>query len=124
ITTPGEVETEALQRAVAGTWESGEGRIVRPPMEEIMLLPERPYLPPGNLRELLVEGDRARISDGEIWEALRIVAVDDAVQRVGGLDVDRDWHDLLSLEEQRLLSVARILLTPPRFAVLARPDRE
>ena len=43
-----------------------------------------------------------------------------AVQRVGGLDVDRDWDDLLSLEEQRLLSLARMLLGRPRFAVLAR----
>jgi len=121
ITMPGEVETAALQRAIAGTWEAGEGRIVRPPAGEIMLLPERPYLPPGTLRELLVEVDRTRVSDAEVWEALRAVGADDAVRRVGGLDVDRGWHDLLSIEEQRLLSVARILVTAPRFAVLARP---
>ena len=121
ITMPGEVETAALQRAIAGTWEAGEGRIVRPPAGEIMLLPERPYLPPGTLRELLVEVDRTRVSDAEVWEALRAVGADDAVRRVGGLDVDRGWHGLLSIEEQRLLSVARILVTAPRFAVLARP---
>jgi ABC-type uncharacterized transport system fused permease/ATPase subunit len=34
--------------------------------------------------------------------------------------MDRDWDDLLSLEEQRLLSLVRVLLGRPRFAVLAR----
>src|SRR5690606_3985630 len=39
-----------------------------------------------------------------------------------GLDVERDWDDLLSLEEQRLFNIARILLAAPRFAVLADLD--
>jgi putative ATP-binding cassette transporter len=37
---------------------------------------------------------------------------------VGGLDVERDWDDLLSLSEQQLLSAARIRLAAPKFAVL------
>jgi putative ATP-binding cassette transporter len=120
IETPGEVVTTALQRALAGIWESGEGRVVRPPLTDVLLLPDRPYLPPGTLRALIVEAGRPAVSEEQIWEALRTLAVDAAVKRVGGLDMDRDWDDLLSLEEQRLLSLVRVLLGRPRFAVLAR----
>ncbi len=40
---------------------------------------------------------------------------------MGGLDVERDWDDALSLGEQQLLSVARVVLATPRFAFLERP---
>jgi putative ATP-binding cassette transporter len=123
VATPSEVATVALQRAIAGIWESGEGRIVRPPIEEVLILPDRPYLPPGTLRELLAGSDRPSLPDEQVREALRTVGVEAAVERAGGLDVERDWDDVLSLEEQRLLSVARILLARPRFAVLAGLDR-
>lgn len=55
-------------------------------------------------------------------DALSAVGVDAAVERVGGLDVVRDWDDVLSLEEQRQIGIARVLLTAPRLAVLAQFD--
>ena len=45
------------------------------------------------------------------------------LERTGGLDVERDWDDVLSLGEQQLLSVARVILAAPRFAFLERPRR-
>jgi putative ATP-binding cassette transporter len=113
----------ALERAVAGIWESGEGRIVRPSLEDVMLLPARPYLPPGTLRELFAaRASSEHAMEGPIWDALRTVAVEAAVERVGGLDVERDWDAVLSLEEQRRIGVARLLLAAPRFVVLAHLD--
>jgi putative ATP-binding cassette transporter len=118
----GDLVTNALLRAVAGLWHSGSGRVVRPPMGEVLLVAERPYLLPGTLRVSLAGGlDTAATTDDKIWEALRRIGADACVKRVGGLDVDREWTDLLSLEEQRLIGVARLLLAKPRFAVLERP---
>jgi putative ATP-binding cassette transporter len=113
--------TAALLRLVAGLWETGEGRIVRPPRDGVLVLPDRPYLPPGTLRELLVGVDGgSRVPDDRIRAALRVAAVEGVVERAGGLDVERDWDDFLSLDEQRLVGVARVLLAAPRFALLAR----
>ncbi|HJQ84380.1 MAG TPA: ABC transporter transmembrane domain-containing protein [Candidatus Binatia bacterium] len=113
--------TLALERAIASLWASGEGRIARP--RDVMLLPERPYLPPGTLRELLGIADgMPRADDDELWRALRTAGVEPAVQRVGGLDREGDWDDLLSLQEQRLVEVARMLLAAPRFVLLTRLD--
>jgi len=43
------------------------------------------------------------------------------LERMGGLDVERDWDNALSLGEQQLLSVARVVLAAPRFVFLERP---
>jgi putative ATP-binding cassette transporter len=116
---PGDA-TAALVRSVAGLWDAGEGRVVRPAGDAVLVLPEQPYLPSGTLRELLVGIDGAsRVPDDGILDTLRAVGVDGVVQRTGGLDVELDRDDL-SLEEQRLVAVARALLAAPRFALLVR----
>src|SRR5206468_3790094 len=54
IAGPNDAAKVALFRATAGIWENGSGRIVRPGLDAILFLPERPYLPPGTLRDVLV----------------------------------------------------------------------
>jgi vitamin B12/bleomycin/antimicrobial peptide transport system ATP-binding/permease protein len=114
--------TVALERAIAGMWPSGEGRIVRP--TDVMFLPERPYLPPGTLRQLLVGANATALAgeDEHLWGALRIAGVEGAVRRAGGPDVELNWDNALSLQEQRLLEIARMLLAAPSFVVLTRLD--
>jgi len=107
-----------LLRAVAGIWTNGAGRIIRPRLEDVLLLPERPYLPPGTLRQLLGDGVAA-VPEDDVQRVLRGLDAEHIVERAGGLDVERDWDDLLSLDEQRLIGVARIVLAAPAFAMLA-----
>ena len=40
--------------------------------------------------------------------------------RTAILDVERDWQDILSLDEQQLVSLARLLLARPQFVFLDR----
>ena len=120
---PNEPAKVALFRATAGVWDAGEGRVVRPSSDEIMFVPERPYLPPGTLREALLHTGREYDSpDEEILEVLRSLALEPVLDRVGGLDLERDWDDLLSLGEQQEIVVARVLIAEPRFVVLHRID--
>jgi putative ATP-binding cassette transporter len=44
----------SLMRATAGLWREGQGRIVRPPLEKILFLPQQPYLTLGTLRDQLL----------------------------------------------------------------------
>jgi vitamin B12/bleomycin/antimicrobial peptide transport system ATP-binding/permease protein len=122
IAGPNDAAKVALFRATAGMWDSGSGRIVRPALDAIRFLPERPYLPPGTLREVLVPTGREHaIGDAQIVTLLRRLGLESMLERIGGLDVERDWDDLLSLGEQQLLCVARVVLAPPRFLFLERP---
>src|SRR6059036_693383 len=122
IVGPNDAAKVALFRATAGIWENGSGRIVRPGLDAILFLPERPYLPPGTLRDVLLPtGREGAIGDEQIATLLRGLDLEAVLERMGGLDVERDWDDVLSLGEQQLLSVARVILAAPRFAFLERP---
>jgi putative ATP-binding cassette transporter len=112
----------ALFRATAGIWDCGDGRIARPGLDDILFLPERPYLPPGTLRDVLLRtGMESVINDADIRIVLRSLGLEAAVERVGGLGADEDWDDVLSIGEQHLLSIARIFLARPAFVFLDRP---
>lgn len=112
----------ALLRATAGIWEQGSGRIVRPGLDQILFLPERPYLPPGILWDILVRTDNEeQTNPTDVLAALERLDLTSAVNRIGGLRADEDWDDLLSIGEQHLLSVVRILLAQPSYVVLDRP---
>jgi len=44
------------------------------------------------------------------------------VERVGGLEVERDWTICSRLGEQQRVVIARLVLAEPRFGVLHRID--
>jgi vitamin B12/bleomycin/antimicrobial peptide transport system ATP-binding/permease protein len=122
IAGPNDAAKVALFRATAGIWESGSGRIVRPGLDAILFLPERPYLPPGTLRDVLLPAGReSAIGDEQVVALLRALFLDEVLERIGSLDVERDWGEALSLGEQQLLSIARAVLAAPRFVFLERP---
>ncbi|MGH8646666.1 MAG: ABC transporter ATP-binding protein/permease, partial [Gammaproteobacteria bacterium] len=121
ISGPNEAAKVALLRATAGIWDTGEGRIIRPSPEHILFLPERPYLPPGTLREVLLQtGKQLVMSKDRILGALHELSIDSVLARCGGLDAEQDWANILSLAEQQVLAIARLLLAAPRFAFLHR----
>lgn len=112
----------AFFRATAGVWECGGGQIIRPGLDDILFLPERPYLPPGTLREVLLRtGAESVMPDAVIMGVLVKLGLDDIVSRADGFDTEQDWDDLLSIGEQHLLSVSRIFLAKPAFVFLDRP---
>jgi len=106
----------ALMRATAGVWEEGEGRVLRPSLERLAFVPERPYVPAGTLREVMSGSARMSASDADIHAILASLDAEAIIAHADGLDVERDWARLLSLREQALLSVAHLALVRPHFA--------
>jgi putative ATP-binding cassette transporter len=116
---PGGSGKTSLLRAAAGLWPAGQGRIIRPPLGEVLFLPQQPYLALGSLRDQLLYGvPEGSVSVTEIFRVLREVHFGPVLERVGGLDVERDWQSTLSRGEQQVLAFARLLLANPRFAFL------
>jgi len=109
----------SLLRAIAGLWYAGSGTIIRPRPEDILFLPQQPYMMPGTLRSQLLYPHKDRqISDAELLGVLERVNLPDMAKRFGGLDEEMDWEKVLSIGEQQRLAFARVLLTRPRFAML------
>jgi vitamin B12/bleomycin/antimicrobial peptide transport system ATP-binding/permease protein len=104
-----------LLRAVAGVWPYGSGTIAKP-HATIMLLPQRPYLPIGPLRDAIAYPAPAESTPDE--------AIRDALIKVGlpafaaRLDDTDNWQMRLSGGEQQRLAVARALLAAPDWLFL------
>ena len=119
VGTEGAAKT-ALFRATAGIWDFGEGRIVHPGANQILFLPERPYVPPGTLRELLSNSGHDGKDEEEMARVVEAFQLGAIIATAGGLDVEHDWDDFLALQDQHLLAFARVCVFAPQFVFLDR----
>ncbi len=101
-------------RIVSGLWPLYNGKIVRPKLNEMFYVPQRPYLAIGKLRDQIIYPDslndmkRKSITDDQLMEIMDIVNLRSVVQREGGLDAIADWKDVLSGGEKQRIGLSRI----------------
>jgi len=106
-------------RLVSGLWPPAAGEVERPPLSELLFIPQKPYMILGSLREqLCYPQDPQRFSDEHLRSVLEEVRLGALVQRYPDFEIKQDWPRLLSLGEQQRLAFARLLLNSPRFVVL------
>jgi len=110
----------SVLRTIAGLWPIGAGALERPPLRDVMFLPQRPYMIDGNLRDqLLYPYPDQGISDEQILEVVGKVNLADVLDRVDN-DLGRvmDWVNVLSIGEQQRVAFARLFLRNAKFAFL------
>ncbi|OCR01500.1 ABC transporter ATP-binding protein [Oscillatoriales cyanobacterium USR001] len=113
------VGKSSLLRAIAGLWNTGTGRLVRPSLDRILFLPQRPYMILGSLRsQLLYPNTNNQIDESQLRHVLELVNLADLPERLGGFDAELEWADILSIGEQQRLAFARLLVTQPPYAIL------
>jgi putative ATP-binding cassette transporter len=113
--TPGAGKSTVF-RALAGMWPWGGGIIRLPPRDEMVFMPQRPYLPLGILRGAVSYPEPPeRFDDAAVRAALERV---DLGHLLPSLDRTERWDRQLTLDEQQRLAFARLLLHAPRWVVL------
>ncbi len=116
VTGPSGSGKTSLFRALGGVWPFGEGSIRIPKGANLLVLPQRPYLPLGTLRGALAyPGPENSFTPKEIDEVIDAVGLSDLGDE---LDVTAYWADKLSGGEQQRLSIARALLQKPDWLFL------
>ena len=109
----------SILRAIAGLWNSGEGAIYRPDLSRMLFLPQKPYMILGTLRsQLIYPHDNLDVSEHQLNKALEMVNLADLAEQSGGLDIEKDWEEVLSLGEQQRLAFARVIINQPRYVIL------
>ncbi len=101
-------------------WNTGDGVINRPNLENLLFLPQRPYMILGTLREQLLYPNTANQVDNDyLQHILETVNLPNLAERfTDGFDTKENWENVLSLGEQQRVAFARVLISQPRYAIL------
>ncbi len=104
-----------IHKTLAGLWTYGSGTVRVPPQDQILFLPQPPYLPMGSLMSALSYPDPLDRFGKEDAKA--------ALERVGlgrwadSLYLVKRWDKELGLEERRRVILGRMLLHRPQWVV-------
>lgn len=104
-----------LLRTIAGIWPYAEGKVLLPNNKSIFFVPQKPYLPIGSLKEILLMGSDSEFDDEElkfILKEIRLQKYSDNLHDV------KNWQQILSLGEQQLLFLAQIFIRKPDIIFL------
>ncbi|OII74145.1 ABC transporter [Cryptosporidium ubiquitum] len=135
ITGDSGVGKSSLLKVISGIWKNGSGNIYRPPLCELLFIPQKPYCTQTTLREQLfypkkpsmkINGRKYKNKkelDLYLLKVLEDVGLKYLSDRpleneTGFLDSIKDWSTILSLGEQQRLAFARILIFNPSICFL------
>lgn len=104
-----------LLRALAGIWPFVTGKINLPKTEELMFIPQKPYIPLGTLREALLYPGNKPLSDEELLYLLDLCQIGYLRDK---LDLVADWSHVLSVGEQQRLAFVRAHIQEPKWLFL------
>jgi putative ATP-binding cassette transporter len=105
-----------LVRVLAGLWPSARGSVSVPTSAEVMIAPQKAYLPLGSLRGALFYPNPAlEVSDTRLASALEKVGLGGLAPRLA--EVMR-WDQVLSNGERQRLGIARLAIHAPRAVIL------
>ena len=105
-----------LVRAISGLWPWGKGKVQVGRGQRMLLMPQRAYVPIGNLRRAVTYPEPPdSATDEDIRRVLKLVGLDHLSDRI---DEEAAWDRTLSGGEKQRLAFARIFLHQPDIVVL------
>jgi putative ATP-binding cassette transporter len=105
-----------LVRVLGRLWPKARGDLALPDAAEVMITPQKSYLPLGSLKgALLYPNPELTVPDERLGAVLDKVGLGAMAPRLG--EVAR-WDQVLSNGERQRLAIARLLIHRPRVAIL------
>ncbi|PWL17062.1 glycosyl transferase family 1 [Falsochrobactrum shanghaiense] len=116
VTGATEGERSLFFRALAGLWPWGSGRIGMPASNQVVFIPNAPYIPPGDLLEAVVYPlDRKDFSHNQVADVLKLAGLERLVPQ---LNNRLRWDRTLTRDEQQCIAIARLVLQNPHWIVI------
>lgn len=105
-----------LIRALAGLWPWGSGSIAFPKNVRYAFVPQKPYMPRGTLKDVLLYPEsEAPVPDDVIRAAMVRCGLDYMVRR---LNEEDDWDRVLSGGERQRVAFCRLLINKPPIIIM------
>lgn len=115
IAGPSGAGKSSIQRALAGIWSLGTGKIALPHYD-VLAMPQRFYFPLGSLKTVITYPTPAeQVDDAKLREILEQVGLGYLTER---LSEEAEWGSMLSGGEQQRVAFARAILRDPAILLL------
>ncbi len=101
-----------LLRSLAGIWPYVKGKVAMPSLEDVMFIPQRPYLPLGTLRDSVLYPGTKNKSDEELQALMELCRIGYLTKF---LNEEADWSHVFSVGEQQRLAFVRTLIYAPKW---------
>ncbi|KAF7340024.1 ATP-binding cassette sub-family D member 2 [Mycena venus] len=113
----------SLFRILGGLWPVYGGVVRKPAASEFILIPQRPYLSLGTLRDQIIyphskaDMEARGITDADLFNVLSAVQMEQVVEREGGWDAAKEWRDALSGGDKQKIAWARLFYHNPKASL-------
>ena len=102
----------SILRTLCGLWPLCGGTLTKPDpsCKSMFYVPQRPYFPPGSLRDQLTYPEKPEVDaelDAKLQSLMVMVGLPTLVAREGGWDAKKDWMDVFSGGEKQRIAFCR-----------------
>lgn len=105
----------SLLRTLAGLWSFGsQGEIYRPAINDMMFIPQKAYVPQGQLKQAICY-PKISVDDNELIQTMKDCRLE---YLIDSLEETANWSQKLSIGEIQRIAFVRLLLTKPKLALL------
>lgn len=114
----------SIFRVLCGIWPLYAGVIRRPAPTDTFYIPQKPYIPKGTLRDIMIYPDfienmrNKDFTDEDLIQIAGFVQIDDFIQSHGGLGTPGDWDSLLTIKQKQQIVMCRVIYHKPKYLIL------
>ncbi|KAF2072540.1 hypothetical protein CYY_006157 [Polysphondylium violaceum] len=124
ITGPNGSGKSSLFRILGELWPLHCGTVIKPRKEDILFVPQKPYLVLGTLRDQIIYPHNAEdmkkfgVTDDDLQHLLTTVDPNGTILRQWSWDNRKDWNSAFSGGQKQRIAMARLFYHRPQFAIL------
>jgi len=124
VTGPNGAGKSSLFRIIGELWPLSNGVVIKPRKEDILFVPQKPYLVLGTLRDQIIyphSQDEMRmngVTDADLTRLLAVVDPSGIILKNWRWDDVKDWFHAFSGGQKQRVAMARLFYHRPQYAIL------
>jgi ATP-binding cassette subfamily D (ALD) protein 3 len=124
VTGPNGAGKSSLFRIIGELWPLAKGTVTKPNNEDILFVPQKPYLVSGTFRDQIIyPHDHARmlqrnVTDDDLRHFMAIVDPSNKMVNTWSMDTTLDWFHAFSGGQKQRIAMARLFYHRPKYAIL------